>query len=271
MYPDLKGKRVLVTGSSSGIGAGIALAFGASGAKVLVQYNGNQNGARQTVRKIEEAGGSGIHFKADLRAETAIDRLFDFVDAQWGGLDILINNAGVVHKGSALDTTSAYWDNLMNINLRAPYLLCRHAARRMIATGNGGNIVNITSMAGTRSAEYGSAYATSKAALDALTRILALEWAEHGIRVNAIAPGVIPVERQRERLAAAADEWMAHTPLKRYGTPQDIGNLALFLCSDAASWITGQIHICDGGVQARASSPRGPAPQLPDLPRAVEE
>ena len=271
MYPELNNRRVLVTGASSGIGAGIALAFGASGANVLVQFNGNEAGARQTVQKIEAAGGKGDICKADLRAESAIDRLFDFVDTHWGSIDILVNNAGAVHKGSALDTGSAYWDNLMNINLRAPYLLCRHAARRMIDAANGGNIVNVTSVAGTRSAEYGSAYATSKAALDALTRILALEWAEHGIRVNAVAPGVVPVERQQERLAAAAEVWMEHIPLQRYGTPQDIGNLATFLCSDAASWITGQTYICDGGALARAHTPGGPAPQLPDLPHPIQE
>ncbi|MEM7127782.1 MAG: SDR family oxidoreductase [Chloroflexota bacterium] len=269
IYSELKETRVLITGASSGIGAGIARAFGTNGAQVLVQYRGNPTGAQQTVAQIDDAGGSGASVQADLRSEQTIDALFEHIDQTWGGIDILVNNAGIVHKGSALETTSDYWDNTMNINLRAPYLLSRHAARRMIDGGNGGNIVNITSIAGTRSGEYSSAYSASKAALDALTRILALEWAPHGIRVNAVGPGVVPVERQQERLHAAAEQWMPHIPLGRYGTPEDIAAVVLFLCSQGASWVTGQTYLCDGGALARANSPMGAAPKLPDPPSPV--
>ena len=268
-YNEFSNKRVLVTGASSGIGAGIARGFGASGARVLVQYRGNPAGARQTIAQIEEAGGIGSSYQADLRSERAIDALYEQMDTLWGGIDILVNNAEIVHKGSALETTADYWDNTMNINLRAPYLLSRHAARRMIEAGTGGHIVNITSVAGTRSAEYSSAYSASKAALDSLTRILALEWAPHGIRVNAVGPGVVPVERQQERLHAMADQWMAHIPLGRYGTPDDVAAVTLFLCSEGASWITGQTYLCDGGALARANSPQGAAPALPDPPSPV--
>ena len=267
---ELKEKRVLVTGASSGIGAGIARAFGTSGAEVLIQYRSNPSGAAQIVSQINEAGGVGTSFQADLRSEEALDALFDHIDMTWGGIDILINNAGIVHKGSALDTTSDYWDNTMNINLRAPYLLSRHAARRMIAAETGGNIVNITSIAGTRSGEYASAYATSKAALDMLTSVLALEWAPHAIRVNAVGPGVVPVERQQERLQAAAEQWLPHLPLGRFGTPEDVAATVLFLCSDGASWITGQTIICDGGALIQGSGPKGPAPALPAPPSPVE-
>ncbi len=271
MYSELANRRVLVTGASSGIGAGIARAFAAAQAQLLIQYNSSAEGAKRTLAEIEAAGGRGSCFQADLRSEAAIERLFAHIDEAWGGLDVLVNNAGIVHKGSALDTTAAYWDNTMNINLRAPYLLARQAARRMIDSGKGGNIVNITSIAGTRSAEYSSAYATSKAALDALTRILALEWADHGIRVNAVAPGVVPVERQQERLQQVAEQWMAHIPLNRYGTPADIGALTTFLCSNGASWITGQTYICDGGALARANTPMGDAPDLPSPPPPIAE
>ena len=270
IYSELQGQRVLVTGASSGIGAGIARAFGANGAQVLVQYRGNPTGAQETVTQINDAGGRGASYQADLRAETAIDTLFEHIDQTWGGIDILINNAGIVHKGSALETTADYWDNTMNINLRAPYLLSRHAARRMIDAGDGGNIVNITSVAGTRSGEYSSAYSASKAALDSLTRILALEWAPQGIRVNAVGPGVVPVERQQERLRAMAEQWIPHIPLGRYGTPDDVAAVVLFLCSNGASWVTGQTYLCDGGALSRANSPQGPAPALPDPPLPVE-
>ena len=275
MNNSLQDKRVLVTGASSGIGAGIARAFGACGARVLVQYRSSEEGARQTAQQVDEAGGYGSICHADLRAESAIDRLFAEVDALWGGIDVLVNNAGVVHKGSALDTTSDYWDDTLNVNLRAPYLLSRHAARRMITAkemgeGAGGSIVNITSIAGTRSSAYLSAYAASKAALDALTRSLAIEWATHGIRVNAVAPGVVPVERQQDRLYALEEEWMQRIPLGRFGTPQDIGALTLFLASDAASWITGQTYICDGGALVSSGQP-GDKPELPKPPAPVQE
>ncbi|MBV7336717.1 SDR family oxidoreductase [Chloroflexi bacterium TSY] len=268
MITSLTNKRILVTGASSGIGAGIAKAFGASGAQVLIQYRCAEAGAQRVAEQVNEAGGSGSIVHADLRSEMAIDRIFAHIDKTWGGIDVLVNNAGVVHKGSALDTTSDYWNNTININLRAPYLLCRHAARRMIKAGNCGSIVNVTSVAGTRSGMYVSAYAASKAALDALTRSLATEWAQYGIRVNAVAPGVVPVERQQERLYAAQEQWMEQIPLGRFGTPGDIGALVIFLASDSASWITGQTYIIDGGALAR-SGPPGPPPDLPVPPPLI--
>lgn len=268
MTDSLANQRILVTGASSGIGAGIADAFGARGARVLIQYRSSAAGAQRVAEQVNEGGGSGSIIYADLRSEAAIDRVFAHIDETWGGIDVLVNNAGVVHKGSAVETTSAYWDNTLNINLRAPYLLSRHAARRMIKAGRGGSIINITSIAGTRSGMYVSAYAASKAALDALTRSLAAEWAQYDIRVNAVAPGVVPVERQQERLYAAEEQWMEQIPLGRFGTPRDIGALVVFLASSQASWITGQTYIVDGGALAR-SGPPGPAPNLPDPPTPI--
>ncbi len=168
LFASLKNRRVLVTGASSGIGAGIARAFGACGARLLIHYRSSATGAQATADAVTALGGEATIVQADLRAEAAIDQLFAEVDRLWGGIDVLVNNAGIVPKGSALATTAASWDDTLNINLRAPYLLSRHAARRMIDAGQGGNIINITSVAGTRSAEMMSAYAASKAALDAL-------------------------------------------------------------------------------------------------------
>lgn len=253
MFEDLQRKRVLVTGSSSGIGAGIARAFGAQGARVAVHYQGNEAGARATAEAI---GPETLTLQADLSRETEAESMMTRIIEQWGGVDILINNAGIVHKASILDTDSADWDKTLNINLRSPYLLSRAAARLWIDAREPGCILHNTSIHGKQSVEFFSAYAASKAALNALTAVQALEWAEHGIRVNAVAPGVTPVERTEEVLDSTKEMWLPYIPLGEYGTPEDIANLALFLCSDAARWITGQVMVCDGGTLARIHFPR---------------
>ena len=266
MYADLKGKRVLVTGSSSGIGAGIATAFARQGARLLLHFRRNEEGAQAIAQQVREAGAEAFVFGADLRYEKAIDALLSFSDKRWGGLDVLVNNAGVVLKASAADATSIYWDNVLNINLRAPYLLSRGAARRMIAAGNGGTILNISSVYAEKCPQNYSAYAASKAGLEALTRGLALEWAPHRIRVNAVAPGVVPVERTRAILEETAGDWLPRLPLGRYGKPEDIGMLSVFLCSEASAWTTGQTYTCDGGMIARPNVPDRAKPPLPPLP-----
>jgi len=253
MFTDLQNKRVLVTGSSSGIGAGIAKAFSEYGARVAVHFNGNRHGAMATADSID---GESLLLKADLSQESEAQTLLDDIRLAWGGLDILINNAGVVHKASILDTDADDWDRTLNINLRSPYLLSRLAAKQWIENGEKGCILHNTSIHGSRSVEFFSAYAASKAALNSLTAVQALEWAEHGIRVNALAPGVIPVERTEEVLDKTQDMWLPYIPLGEYGTPHDISNLALFLCSDAAKWITGQVMVCDGGTLARMNLPK---------------
>lgn len=253
MFEDLQNKRVLVTGSSSGIGAGIARAFGALGARVAVHYHGNEAGAKATAEAIEP---ETLILQADLSDEAEAEALVTQLNENWGGLDILINNAGIVHKASILDTDAADWDKTLNINLRSPYLLSRSVAKLWIDAGERGCILHNTSIHGNQSVEFFSAYAASKAALNSLTAVQALEWAEHGIRVNAIAPGVTPVERTEKALDSTKDMWLPYIPLGEYGTPDDIANLAVFLCSEAARWITGQVMVCDGGTLARINFPR---------------
>jgi glucose 1-dehydrogenase len=268
-YPEFSGKRVLVTGASGGIGAAIARAFGHNGARVVVHYRTRQAGAEQSADVIRTAGGEAVMIQADLRSESAIERLVAESESTWGGIDILINNAGVVLKAEIADTAAAWWDDTMNINLRAPYLLARRVALGMIDRGSGGSIINNTSIHGHRSVEHFAAYAASKAALDAVTRVMALEWAEDSIRVNAVAPGVVPVERSRDLLEATADLWLPHIPLNRYGTVDDIANLTLFLCSNQASWISGQIYTADGGMTSRLDMPHRPRPEPPPAPDPV--
>jgi glucose 1-dehydrogenase len=248
----LEQKKVLVTGASSGIGAGIAKKFACNNAFVYVHFHHNEPGARATLSKVKEAGSDGIVIQADLTDTEGIDHLL----RQIGQVDILVNNAGVVPKGPILTTAVETWDTAMALNTRAPYFLSRGIAERMIQAGTGGSILNICSIHAALSVENFSVYAVSKTALEALTRIQALEWAEHGIRVNAISPGVVPVERSREYLEADRDKWLPHIPLQRYGRVQDIADLAVFLAGSASSWTTGQVFTCDGGMSVRADFPR---------------
>jgi glucose 1-dehydrogenase len=270
-YSDLAGKRVLITGASGGLGADMARSFSAQGARVVVHYRTRKAGAKATLDAIRAQGGEAVLMQADLRSEAALDNLAEAAWRQWGGLDVLINNAGVVLKASILDATADYWDDTLNINLRAPYLLSRSVARRMIDTGVRGVILHNTSIHAYKSVQSFSAYAASKAALESLSQVQALEWAPHGIRVNAFAPGVVPVERTEAALKASAADWQPHIPLGDFGSAEHISALAMFLASEASGWTTGQSFVADGGMLARIDMPQRPTPDLPPLPDPVEE
>ncbi|MDQ7075483.1 MAG: SDR family NAD(P)-dependent oxidoreductase [Gammaproteobacteria bacterium] len=270
-FDDLRGKRVLITGASGGLGAGMAKAFAAQGAKVLLHYRSREAGAQRVLQQIQTAGGKGALFYADLRSEMALERLVSEAWRKWDGIDILVNNAGIVLKASMLDAGSVYWDDVLNINLRAPYLLSRAVVKRMIAAEIAGVIINNSSIHAKKSVENFSAYAASKAGLESLTEVMALEWAKHGIRVNAVAPGVVPVERTHVALKAAEGQWLPHLPLQRYGLVEEIANLTLFLSSDVSAWTTGQSYVADGGMTARMDMPKRPQPELPVLPDEIDE
>lgn len=268
-YPDLVGKRVLVTGASGGLGSAIAQAFAAQGAKVIVHYRSRKTGAASTVESI--GADRAVAIRADLRSESAIQRLVEQSFRQWAGLDILVNNAGIVLKAAVLDADAEYWDDTLNINLRAPYLLSRAVAQRWVDAGSKGVILHNTSIHGHSSTAWFSAYAASKAALEMLTRVQAQEWAPHGIRVNAFAPGVVPVERTQAVLERNKADWMPHIPAERFGRGEDIANTVLFLASSAADWITGHSIVCDGGTLSRLDLPRRSRPDPGARPDPIEE
>ncbi|MGV6857777.1 MAG: SDR family NAD(P)-dependent oxidoreductase [bacterium] len=261
----LENKRVLVTGASGGIGAGIARAFSEAGAKVVVHYRTRE---KEALQLVDALGGEAVSMHADLRSAGGLRALVAEVWRLWGGLDVLVNNAGVVLKAAILDADERYWDDVLNVNLRAPYLLSREVALRWREQGetDGKVILHNTSIHGHKSTPWFSAYASSKAGLERLTEVQALEWAPLGIRVNAFAPGVVPVERTEEVLRASESQWMPHIPLGRFGRISDIASLALFLASDGAQWITGQSFVCDGGSLARMDLLRRPSPPLPAAP-----
>jgi glucose 1-dehydrogenase len=265
----LQGKRVVVTGSSGGIGKGIALLCAAQGAHVVVHYHTRAQGAAQTADAIshDTSGTVAGVFGCDFRDPAAIQKLFaDDLDGIWPeGFDVLVNNAGIVTKMALEDDndhTLSAWHETLQVNLHAPRLLSHLALPRMRKRTNsdGGVILNVSSIHGEKSNEYMGAYAVSKSALDALTRAMALEYAVYNIRVNAIAPGVVPVERTAAAFAdqTVADPWLERIPLHRLGTVEQVAAACLPLITN--EWLTGVIWQIDGGMMARSNMPERPRP-----------
>lgn len=260
----VNGKRVLVTGSSGGIGRGIAIKLAEEGAEVFVHYNVREEAARETRRLIEDRGGicAGIS-QCDFSHPAHIHTLFQQINGVWrDGMDILVNNAGVVSKLAVEDDDDyvTQWRDTMNINLNAPRLLSQMALKGMKKRG-GGVIINVSSIHGEKSNEYMSAYAVSKAGLDALTRCMAIEFSEHKVRVNAIAPGVVKVERTEEffRDPSNVTPWTERLLLNEIGSVSQIADATLPLITN--DWITGTVWQIDGGMSARSNMPLRTRPE----------
>jgi glucose 1-dehydrogenase len=247
----LDGKRALVTGASSGIGRGIAAALAHAGADVAVNYRSDDAGADETAALVRDAGRECLVLQADVGDPAAVTDMFRRLDAAWGPPDILVNNAG---HGSAPrlvhETSWEEWDRVMRSNLDGPFLCSGEAARRMVARGVGGRIVNITSVheEACNVPEDGP-YCVAKGGLRNLTRAMALELGPHGITVNAVAPGMIltPMNQRALDDEAYLAEAEALIPVRRAGTPDDIAAMVVFLCSDHASYCLGGTYLVDGG------------------------
>ena len=245
----LDGKIALITGSDSGIGRGIACLFAESGADVAVHYYSDSQGAGETAACVREAGRRAIIVQADVGDEAAVDRMFAELDDAFGQIDILVNNAGQGGSGLVHKLDPAVWDRVLKTNLYGPFLCSRLAARRMIARGEGGRIINIGSVHEEVCTAGAAAYCVSKGGVRNLTRSQAAELAGYGITVNDIAPGMILTPMNREAMddAGVRKEAGALIPLRRAGTPADIAHMALFLASGAASYCTGATYYVDGG------------------------
>ena len=243
---DLSGMHALVTGASSGLGRHFASVLARHGARVSVC-------ARRTDRledlcaELAAAGHEARPCGMDVTDTGSVESALDEACIALGGLDVVVNNAGMALAKPALEVTEADWDRLMDTNLTGAWRVAQGAARRMREAG-GGSIVNIASITGLRTAGRLSTYATSKAALIHLTRSLALELARHDIRVNAIAPGYIQTDINHDFLASEAGTNLRNRiPQRRFGQPEDLDGALLLLASDASRWMTGSVIVVDGG------------------------
>jgi len=248
----LQGKVALVTGGGSGIGCGIAARFGREGAAVAV-IDVDDAGAAETVALVDDAGGEARAFHADVSRGDEVRRVMDAVVARWGRVDALVNNAGIfwAHRGDTLVTEmdEAVWAQVLAVNLTGVFLCCKFGIPAM---ERGGSIVNIASIAGLLGRDTAQAYVAAKGGVLALTRSLAVHYAARGIRANAILPGRVDTPLVADDYATPEDRAAfarAH-PLGRFGTPEDIAGLALYLASDEAAWVTGASYVIDGGFTA---------------------
>ncbi|AUZ36062.1 2-deoxy-D-gluconate 3-dehydrogenase [Arthrobacter sp. PGP41] len=243
----LDGKKALVTGAARGLGKAIADGLAESGATVY----GTSRDA-ESARLISERYGTPA-FPVDITESTQIRQFADDLVQESGGIDLLVNNAGVNVPKPALELTTEDWDTVFDTNLKGSFFLTTALARHWIENGTRGAIVNVASQAGIVGIEERAAYGTSKAGLIHLTKILALEWAQAGIRVNAVAPTFVRTELTASTLSRPdwAAELLSRIPIGRFGEPEDIAGAVAFLLSDAASLITGHTLAIDGGYTIR--------------------
>jgi 3-oxoacyl-[acyl-carrier protein] reductase len=246
----LAGKTAVVTGASKGIGAGIAKAFAKEGANVVVNYARGKQDAERVAAEIEKAGGKAVTVQADVSKQADVDRLFEVARKTFGTIDVLVNNAGVYEFAPIDQVTEASYRRMFDLNVLGTMLSTQAAVKSM--NGDGGSIINVSSVVALTPVPAASVYSATKGAVDVITRTLALELGPRHIRVNSLSPGLVETEGTRAAGTSDGDfksVAVARTPLGRVGQPDDIAKVAVFLASDDSGWITGEVLPVGGGAR----------------------
>lgn len=247
---DLSGKTALVTGASSGLGRHAARSLAAAGAKVALAAR-RLEPLVELQSEIAARDGRAMPLRLDVTDVASVAACVKAAETELGAISILVNNAGIAETKPALDVTTADWDRVVDTNLKGAWLMAQAVAEHMVRLGHPGSIINMASVLGLAGTGQVAAYCASKAGLINLTRALAVEWARHGIRVNALAPGYVETEINRDFLASeAGDTLRKRVPLRRFGTPEDLDGALLLLASDAGRYMTGSVIVIDGGQSA---------------------
>jgi 3-oxoacyl-[acyl-carrier protein] reductase len=246
----LKGKVAVVTGASKGIGASIAKGLGAEGASVVVNYSSDKAGAERVVKEINANGGKALSVQGDVSKSSDVERIFAEAKKINGKVDVLVNNAGVFQFDPIEAVTEDEFHREFNINVLGPILAIRESVKHFGTEG--GSVINISSISSRAAMPHSVVYAATKSALDSVTRVLASELGARKIRVNSIAPGGVDTEGARRVGVVGSDMekyMVSQTPLGRFGQPEDIARVAVFLASDDSSWLTGERITASGGFR----------------------
>lgn len=247
----LEGKAAIVTGCSTGLGQGMAAGLAGAGAAIAgVDY---VDSSAETQKMIEEKGGRFIYLKADLMSTSPIQGIINKTIDSFGRLDILVNNAGIIRREDSLSFSEKDWDDVININLKTVFFFAQAVAKQFIKQKSGGKIINIASMLSFQGGIRVPSYTASKSGVMGLTRLMANEWAKHGINVNAIAPGYMATNNTSALRSddSRSREILGRIPAQRWGLPEDLAGPAVFLASEASAYINGYTIAVDGGWLAR--------------------
>jgi glucose 1-dehydrogenase len=252
----LQNKVAIVTGSATGIGQAIAVRFAREGASVVIDYVGNPDTPSKTQEEISSFDGKSIAVAADVSRIDQVQNLIDSAVKAFGRLDIVVNNAGVEKKVAFVDYPLEELEKILSINLVGPFLVCQAAARQMIKQGQGGRLINISSVHEDLPMPTNAAYCASKGGLRMLMRTIAVELGKDNITVNNIGPGAVytPIDADVEAKPEMEKALMAEIPLNRWAKPEEIAGLAVYLASDEAGYVTGSTHFIDGGMLRQAGS-----------------
>jgi glucose 1-dehydrogenase len=252
----LQNKVAIITGAATGIGKAIALAMSREGAAVVVDYVGGPNAANAAVQAIQKQGGKVLAVPADVSNPDQVNQLVQKTVEAFGRVDILVNNAGIEHKYPFTDYPLEMWQKIMAVDLTGPFLCAQAAAKAMIRQGGGGRIINTSSVHEDLPMPTNAPYCAAKGGLRMLMRTIAVELAPHQITVNNIAPGAIytPIDADVESNAQIQKKLMAEIPLGRWGKPEEVAEMAVFLASESAAYCTGGTYFVDGGMIRQSGS-----------------